>query len=250
MGRHLVHRLDRALTWAKSDASAWGDAGYSSDAGARRTLDSGARTIAASRRIRKALAMDIAISAERLGSLMNGASAGRRLARRIRALRGRGGHVQRPGAGSLVGHLGRGRVCHRGRLRCRDRGSPPQPRRSRRSGRGAGHRRRHRRRRRRGTGGAARLAGHAGADNAGRPGGGQIGDAAAAPRNPLPAVRAARPGGWLAYNPYLPAMAVFGLPKALVLPGLLADPRPVAGRGYVPDPARHLQDQQDQPDRD
>ena len=33
-------------------------------------------------------------------------------------------------------------------------------------------------------------------------------------------------GGWLAYNPYLPAMAVFGLPKALALPGLLADPRP------------------------
>jgi hypothetical protein len=33
-------------------------------------------------------------------------------------------------------------------------------------------------------------------------------------------------GGWLAYNPYLPAMAVFGLPKALALPGFLADPRP------------------------
>jgi hypothetical protein len=33
-------------------------------------------------------------------------------------------------------------------------------------------------------------------------------------------------GGWLAYNPYLPAMAVFGLPKALALPGVLADPRP------------------------
>jgi hypothetical protein len=33
-------------------------------------------------------------------------------------------------------------------------------------------------------------------------------------------------GGWLAYNPYLPVMAVFGLPKALGLPGLLADPRP------------------------
>jgi hypothetical protein len=33
-------------------------------------------------------------------------------------------------------------------------------------------------------------------------------------------------GGWLAYNPYLPVMAVFGLPRALGLPGLLADPRP------------------------
>jgi hypothetical protein len=33
-------------------------------------------------------------------------------------------------------------------------------------------------------------------------------------------------GGWLAYNPYLPVMAVFGLPKALHLPGILGDPRP------------------------
>jgi hypothetical protein len=33
-------------------------------------------------------------------------------------------------------------------------------------------------------------------------------------------------GGWIAYNPYLPVMAIFGLPKALGLPGLLADPRP------------------------
>jgi hypothetical protein len=33
-------------------------------------------------------------------------------------------------------------------------------------------------------------------------------------------------GGWLAYNPYLPVMAVFGLPKALGLPGILGDPRP------------------------
>ena len=33
-------------------------------------------------------------------------------------------------------------------------------------------------------------------------------------------------GGWLAYNPYLPVMAVFGLPKALGLPGVLSDPRP------------------------
>ena len=33
-------------------------------------------------------------------------------------------------------------------------------------------------------------------------------------------------GGWLAYNPYLPVMAAFGLPKAIGLPGLLGDPRP------------------------
>jgi hypothetical protein len=33
-------------------------------------------------------------------------------------------------------------------------------------------------------------------------------------------------GGWLAYNPYLPVMAVFGLPRALGLPGLAGDPRP------------------------
>ncbi|HTU08097.1 MAG TPA: glycosyltransferase 87 family protein [Trebonia sp.] len=33
-------------------------------------------------------------------------------------------------------------------------------------------------------------------------------------------------GGWLAYNPYLPVMAVFGLPKVLGLPGILGDPRP------------------------
>jgi Glycosyltransferase family 87 len=33
-------------------------------------------------------------------------------------------------------------------------------------------------------------------------------------------------GGWLGYNPYLPVMAVFGLPKALGLPGILGDPRP------------------------
>ena len=33
-------------------------------------------------------------------------------------------------------------------------------------------------------------------------------------------------GGWLAYNPYLPVMAVFGLPKALGFPGILADSRP------------------------
>jgi phosphatidylinositol alpha-1,6-mannosyltransferase len=33
-------------------------------------------------------------------------------------------------------------------------------------------------------------------------------------------------GGWLAYNPYLPAMALFGLPHGLGLPGLAGDPRP------------------------
>ncbi len=33
-------------------------------------------------------------------------------------------------------------------------------------------------------------------------------------------------GGWLAYDPYLPVMSVFGLPKALGLPGILGDPRP------------------------
>jgi hypothetical protein len=31
--------------------------------------------------------------------------------------------------------------------------------------------------------------------------------------------------GWLSYNPYLPVMALFGLPKALGATGLLADPR-------------------------
>src|ERR1700730_343583 len=33
-------------------------------------------------------------------------------------------------------------------------------------------------------------------------------------------------GGWLAYDPYLPVMAIFGLPRALGLPGLVGDPRP------------------------
>jgi Glycosyltransferase family 87 len=33
-------------------------------------------------------------------------------------------------------------------------------------------------------------------------------------------------GGWLAYNPYLPVMALFGVPKGLGLPGILGDPRP------------------------
>ena len=41
----------------------------------------------------------------------------------------------------------------------------------------------------------------------------------------LPAAQLAH-GGWLAYNPYLPVMAVFGLPKALGFPGLLGDTRP------------------------
>jgi hypothetical protein len=41
----------------------------------------------------------------------------------------------------------------------------------------------------------------------------------------LPAAQLAH-GGWLAYNPYLPVMAIFGLPKALGLPGILGDPRP------------------------
>jgi hypothetical protein len=33
-------------------------------------------------------------------------------------------------------------------------------------------------------------------------------------------------GGWLSYDPYLPVMAIFGLPHALGLPGLAGDPRP------------------------
>jgi hypothetical protein len=41
----------------------------------------------------------------------------------------------------------------------------------------------------------------------------------------LPAAQLAH-GGWLAYNPYLPVMALFGLPHAAGLPGLAADPRP------------------------
>ena len=41
----------------------------------------------------------------------------------------------------------------------------------------------------------------------------------------LPAAQLAH-GGWLAYNPYLPVMAFFGLPKALGLPGIFGDPRP------------------------
>jgi hypothetical protein len=41
----------------------------------------------------------------------------------------------------------------------------------------------------------------------------------------LPAAQLAH-GGWLAYNPYLPVMALFGVPKGLGLPGILGDPRP------------------------
>ncbi len=41
----------------------------------------------------------------------------------------------------------------------------------------------------------------------------------------LPADQLAH-GGWLAYNPYLPVMALFGVPKGLALPGILGDPRP------------------------
>jgi hypothetical protein len=41
----------------------------------------------------------------------------------------------------------------------------------------------------------------------------------------LPSAQLAH-GGWLAYNPYLPVMAIFGLPRALGLPGLAGDPRP------------------------
>src|SRR5258708_8873454 len=36
----------------------------------------------------------------------------------------------------------------------------------------------------------------------------------------------ARLVSWKDYNPYLPAMAIFGMPKAAGLPGLLGDPRP------------------------
>jgi len=38
-------------------------------------------------------------------------------------------------------------------------------------------------------------------------------------------VALAQLGSWLSYNPYLPVMAVFGMPKALGANGLLADPR-------------------------
>jgi hypothetical protein len=41
----------------------------------------------------------------------------------------------------------------------------------------------------------------------------------------LPSAQLAH-GGWLAYDPYLPVLALFGLPQALGLPGLLGDERP------------------------
>jgi hypothetical protein len=41
----------------------------------------------------------------------------------------------------------------------------------------------------------------------------------------LPSAQLAH-GGWLAYDPYLPFMTVFGLPRGLGLPGLAGDPRP------------------------
>lgn len=43
--------------------------------------------------------------------------------------------------------------------------------------------------------------------------------------NPYLSSAALAHGGWLAYNPYLPVMALFGVPKALGLPGMLGDPR-------------------------
>jgi len=40
-------------------------------------------------------------------------------------------------------------------------------------------------------------------------------------------------GGYSRYNPYLPAMTVFGLPHALFGPGLLTDPRVWAGATFI-----------------
>lgn len=40
-------------------------------------------------------------------------------------------------------------------------------------------------------------------------------------------------GGFLAYNPYLPVMAVFGLPHGVGLPGLAGDPRPYLAAATV-----------------
>jgi hypothetical protein len=40
-------------------------------------------------------------------------------------------------------------------------------------------------------------------------------------------------GGYSRYNPYLPAMTVFGLPHALLRPGLLTDPRVWAGAAFI-----------------
>jgi hypothetical protein len=48
----------------------------------------------------------------------------------------------------------------------------------------------------------------------------------------LPAARLAG-HGFLAYNPYLPAMTVFGLPHAVFGPGLLTDPRVWAGLTFA-----------------
>src|SRR6476659_5437027 len=48
----------------------------------------------------------------------------------------------------------------------------------------------------------------------------------------LPAARLAG-HGFLAYNPYLPAMTVFGLPHAVFGPGLLTDPRLWAGLAFA-----------------
>src|SRR5260370_1129602 len=47
-------------------------------------------------------------------------------------------------------------------------------------------------------------------------------------RHAPPPLRPARPahGAGRAYNPSLPVMAIFGLPRALGLPGLAGDPRP------------------------
>jgi Glycosyltransferase family 87 len=44
-------------------------------------------------------------------------------------------------------------------------------------------------------------------------------------RTGSPYLPAGRLATWQSYNPYLPAMALFGLPKALGLPGLIGDPR-------------------------
>jgi Glycosyltransferase family 87 len=44
-------------------------------------------------------------------------------------------------------------------------------------------------------------------------------------RTGSPYLAAGRLATWQSYNPYLPAMALFGLPEALGLPGLIGDPR-------------------------
>lgn len=44
-------------------------------------------------------------------------------------------------------------------------------------------------------------------------------------RHGTPYLSSAHLGGWLAYNPYLPVMSVFGLPRALGVPGIAGDPR-------------------------